>query len=393
MLFHMSQTADSNAGAYSYEGSMEWWVDAERTLVRREMTRTLEPMGIEGEPQTIRFEGTAIMIDGAWRTLTSSPKSSLRTTPAQACHGVSEAVSVVLGCPGFTEESTTSVDRASYAGQPVIVLVKTGTASGSDERSTFTEHLYLDQETMLPIAREITGTLDYGQVVPLSTHIKYEHDFIPRDTVPPDFFDPLTLVEARLAELETDIPIYWLGTHFEPEGSLPSLVISDGGEPDVPDPEYEAIVSYHLAGDQPTQFAPGVVLQEWSREVWVAGPASGVSAYWAKHPCHELVEIELPDGHATIFLSRSNSSGYSPSSMVYEIPGIPTAPPPGEPACSEPEEGYTVIEAVVEFEGTVVFLYTRPIEIPRGIPGIEERENPYLTREGIEMAIRGLHAR
>lgn len=166
------------------------WIDVGRNLARDKVDTT----GIlEGE--TVPYASTSIIADGWQYRHYEQPPGSARYDKVQArtCHGANAAVSSGLGCPGWTEKSTTTLEIGEYEGHGALILVTSGTRWGEDETTTFTERLYLNASTLLPIALEGEGDTDYGDIYHGSWLYTYQNDFVSADSLPDDFFDPASI--------------------------------------------------------------------------------------------------------------------------------------------------------------------------------------------------------
>lgn len=118
-----------------------------------------------------------------------------QSVEALTCHGSDSAVlSTLLGCAGYLEESATRVGGSErYGGRQAIVIVTEGTSRGEDERLDFTDRLYVDARTWLPLAIETTGTFDYGPRASYKARDLFEHEFVAADSLAADFFEPASI--------------------------------------------------------------------------------------------------------------------------------------------------------------------------------------------------------
>jgi hypothetical protein len=166
------------------------WIDAGRNLARDKSDTT---GGFEGE--TTQYASTSIVVNGWLYTHYEQPPESDRYTKVQArtCYVANAAASSALGCPGGTEKATTTLDIGEYEGHHALILVTSGTRHGEDETTTFTERLYLNASTLLPIALAGEGDTDYGEIYHGTWLHTYQNDFVPADSLPDDFFDPASI--------------------------------------------------------------------------------------------------------------------------------------------------------------------------------------------------------
>lgn len=184
----LQQTArtETDAGQYSHSATREQWIDPRGNAVRMEWTYSPKTGG-ESRKQLIITTGEVRVSRDPDGTLTDvDPKGF-------ACYGASVSVSAVLGCPLPTEDSSTRIETGAYEGRPVLVLIKAGTFSTSDTNEEFTERMYVDPESLLPIASEREGTLDYGEKVRERVVTTYEHRFVEATALPEDYFDPRSI--------------------------------------------------------------------------------------------------------------------------------------------------------------------------------------------------------
>lgn len=367
MVYHETLTVANEAGAYSLRGVIEQWVDANRNLVRYEATAEMT----EATPPAT-LASVTIIANGERTTRDQNGEHS--TAPAPTCYDTSAAVAAVLWCPGPTTTSTTVVEYGEWEGRPAIVLVETGTSSGSDERSTFVSRTYLDAESYLPIVRTSEGTLDYGQVVPQISRIDYTYGFIPADTLPADFFDPAAIgytppdLTAPLDRVGSQLTVYWLGERFEPSAELPPLVLTGVTEsPEGMRPGYRGILDYRVDG---ATFGI-VTLQQWPRAEWEASFGEAVINGWAARPCARQEDLELPIGRTIIL-------------MAWEAEAGATEPPSDCTAVT-----LNAVDAIV-FAGETVIILDAPASssIRDGY-----QPNPYGSFEGMLALVQGLQAR
>lgn len=370
-IFHSTITVEMSAGPYSRTGTLERWVDAERDVAREEVTFT-PTNGTEQKSASVIANG------GNYRL---EPYGDVSVTEPRSCHGATAAISLVLGCPGATEQSTTTIETGTYNGKPAIVLVTSGTSSGSDERHTFTNRLYLYPNDFLPIVLESDGTIDYGETTPARGKWVFTNEFIPADSLPGNFFDPASIgyVERDPAEplRQTDwgIPVYWLGRHAEGTGDLPGLTLGHVEVPRYPGPGYKFILQYR--GVDAPGGPPLLSVEEWSTADWDAIDTTNRTKRpprW-ENPCWEREELELPDGRATIF------SGFSLETLHGTSPDGSSS----EARC--PDQPHDMFIAHVELGPTFLVIQATSGRV-LGKTGIVR--SPYDSRDGMEAALRAL---
>lgn len=354
----------SDFGLFSSSGTITRWADIRADASREESNMTPS--------------GSSMMIttsDGRhWRDVSGR----ITTSPARfwTCNSVGIAASVVLGCPGPTERSTAEVRDATYDGRPVIVLVTTGTISGSDETYTFTRRLYLDPATYLPIALEGDGQVDFGMLMPAKERYRFQHRFVSSEAVAKDLFDPASIGYAptdpahALDRPSTDMRVYWLGNEFAAAAGLPALVLS---KIDVPEhgPGYRYLLYYAPRDDR---YAPPVAsLQLWPRPAWDAVLRGARFGNVWDDPCWTREELSLPNGTATVF------SGFAGEVRMGVTAGS------GSPCPLRP---YDAFLAHLYLGDSVVMVNAPGVS---GVHGVTR--SPYDTRDGIEALVRGLRQR
>jgi hypothetical protein len=365
-IFHSSVTVEVSAVPYSHTGTIQRWVDAERDVAREDAS--FSPAN--GTPQ----QTATVLANGGYYH--REPSGKVSVGEPRTCHGASAAISLVLGCPGPTEQWTTTVETGQIAGKPSLVLVTSGTTRGSDERITFTDRLNLDPNTYLPIALERDGTIDYGETTPERGKRVFTNEFVPADSVANDFFDPVSIgyVErdpaGQLRQTSWGIPVHWPGQHLDGTGELPPLILGPVEVPIYHGPGYKFNLNYR--SDNDLYGPPVVTIEEWSTADWkasVAGRRSKRPPRW-ETPCWEREELELPEGRATIY------SGYTLETLY-------TPPPDGsfsEPNC--PDQPHDQFVAQVERGPTFLF-----IQAPGGFG---QTKSPYDSQEAMEAIVRAL---
>lgn len=382
-LYHATVRVEADAGFFASTAALERWVDASRDVAREEGAyelRAAEGPGPAGRPAGRTDRRTALLT--ASGQYVREPDGQVRATSIRlwTCHGVGIAASVVLGCPGPTEQSTATVERGQHDGKPAVVLVTAGTSRGSDETFTFTNRLYLDPDTFLPVSMEGAGQVDMGQIKPTRERRTYAHEFVAAGDVPADFFDPGALgyrepdPAGALDRVPPDLAVYWLGERFPGTAGLPPLTLQQVVAADpARGPGYAFLLHYARADDP--HGPPVAALELWSRASWERYLAQSKEPSFWKGPCWSRRELTLPGGGATIF------AGPAP-----EAPGAGRPPPatPGACPAGEPER----FLAQADLGQTVVRVSAPGVGGPGGTA-----QSPYDTREGIEALVRGLRPR
>lgn len=371
-VYHAEVEISQDAGLFSYDATTEYWVDAERDLARQETEAALQ------DGQTQRSQ-TIIAGGARYRSATEDQPST--KVEARACHGANAAIASVIGCPGPTEESTKTVEPGRYEGREAIVVVTTGTLHGSDETFTFTQRLYLDSETFLPIAAQSEGTVDYGEVEQTSGLSRYRNDFLPADSLPQDFFDPASIgyverdPEEPLRTSDPGITVYWLGRDYPGSSGLPPLTLAIAYVQTERLKSFRASLEYKLAEDQ--FGTPAIALQEWDAEEWDAFLAQSHGGNWWEWPCRESKELIVDGRRAVVHM------GFEDETM-----GRPEILPEGPQDVVCPDVPYDHFITHIYLDSTVVTMSAGQVCSVEGCV-----DSPYDTLEGIEAIVRALQPR
>ena len=188
---------------------------------------------------------------------------------------------------------------------------------------------YVHRESLLPLAWQI----GYGEPGRRSAQVTtYENDFVPLDSLPPDFLDPASIgyVKANpLAPLDDPglaVAVYWLSPDFDPPGALPPLLLDERAVRVLPPgngqgPGNRVDVPYRLDEGQP---GTGVNLSLWQLEIWDEFLNTPLGQLWWDSPCEETKEVSLEGGKAVIFM------GHEPVYPDYVLPPEPVTVPPGD---------------------------------------------------------------
>ncbi len=183
-VFHTTIQISQEAGLLSYEGESELWASTIQGLARQ-ISELTYVGGETSRQETVLGDG---MIYGP-PVRGISP--AIHTPPR--CPDAGVIVSITIACPRFDRAGDTSVEAVQYEGVAAVELATEVAWSGSDERFEVTRRLYLDAVTFLPIALHFDGTVDYGAVMATSARWTYENDFLRRDSLEDDFFDPASI--------------------------------------------------------------------------------------------------------------------------------------------------------------------------------------------------------
>lgn len=365
-IYQVTITMSDDLGLVAYEGTVRRWVD-----VRGEASREESELGELGRFTQITTREARYMRERDGKVTATSGQ-------LWRCQGVGVAASAVLGCPGPLERSTTELRAGEYEGRRTIVLVTTGTSSGSDENFSFTRRLHLDPRTYLPVALESEGQVDFGQVKPTRQRHTYTGRFIGTDGVEPAFFDPVSIGYAptdiaNALDAAADLSVYWLGDRFAGGGGLPELLLAKVDVPSRGGPGYRYVLYYARADDR---FGPPVVtLQLWPRATWDSVIAASRGANVWDDPCWRRDALPLAAGGATIL------SGFDTG--IARVPAPATAAP-GE--C--PTGGNEKFLAHAYLDDTVVH-----VDAPSVFRADVVTLSPYNTLDGITAIVSGLRRR
>ena len=376
---HLRSAGQFEAGPYSVYGEGDIWIDLERNQGRvesrsipnsEELRQAAEEEGRElRELRSV----TIFRSDGQYTAERAPENQAAKRRQPPGCHGPDRTVlALILPCEGPTEKLEMTVERnVAYRGSNAIAYVTRGTSRGSDETYDTTGRVFLDRDTFLPLGSTSEGTLDAGVVYPISYDAPFQYEFVPLDSLPPDFFDPASIgyVEKDPEEpLETQdfgVTVYWLGRGFEGGDGLPALALKSvfagsslDGRPFRPAAE----IFYRAADDE---FGWGMVdLEIYKPKDWEAFLAQ-VPARWWYGPCVQRREIELGDRSAVIY------AGPSDASM-----GEVECPPPGK---------------------YLAHVYIGDAFVTISAPGLGTgttySDSPYNSETGIELLVRSLTPR
>ena len=289
-VYHVFIDFQSDARDYRLEGTVERWVDARQAVAREERRFVVHLSSGEQRP----VEGRVIYTENGTY---NDDEGQVSEGPPPDCGGASVAISVVLGCTGFLTEVTNRTEIGSFEGNRAIVFVREGLSVGSDETTASTQRLYLDPRTFLPFGAEGVGTSPtQGEA---TSRNNFEVDWIPRDSLSPDFFDPAAVGFDREAAIRnaTDLQVYWLGRRFEAPGVEPLVLKATHAAPGRGRP-YRYHLTYVRESDPHNP--PFLTLMVFFRDVWEASPPVATNAVFIGETVVSFSEAKTQEGPNTI---------------------------------------------------------------------------------------------
>ena len=378
--FHMRSAGDMESGPYSQYTETETWIDLESGVGRVELLFQFTSDEALAQAATAQAEGDDVVLESRFTRIVRSDATyssaqgdhTARKERSPSCHASGqESLSLVLEClDGPLQEFEISVDRNnSYSGQDAVAYVAEGTSSGSDETYYLTRQTFFDAETFLPLGGVVEGTLDEGVIHPVQSDIPYEHEFVPLESLPEDFFDPASIgyVEPEPEDVEgplddAEIEVYWLGRDFEGSGDYPALTLDfvfARPRSQTREGWTVAELTYRPADDE---FGyPLVRIGLLTPVAWEYRDERTV--HW---PCEETTEVDVGGHQVTMKIHHWGRAQDQ------------------DGACLPPDR----YSAVVHFDDVVV-----DIDAPAINSGRETFYSPYGSEEGIELLIRSLELR
>ncbi len=323
-IYHPRITSVALQDPFTVTTTTELWIDAANSRARADITARFSPDNAKT---------SALVVDGPrwFHTVEYGETLKREATPCRDAESV--ILSLMLGCHTRDEQSmTVPLTDQTFGGRPAIALVTFAQVVGAKETAAYTDTLFVDAATYLPIALQSGGTLRPHAGVPgsearVGQFTTFQHEFVPANSVPTERFDPrdIDYVEVDpltpLLKPSPDFTYYWLGATASGSG-LPRLMLRDTFIADAavrPVLRYRAVLKYRAEADE---FSDSLVeLQEWRRDEWdflesqaVLQPAEG--------RCVTRTDVGIGDrGQATIF------STYGPDSALTDGSVCPTTPP------------------------------------------------------------------
>jgi hypothetical protein len=294
MVFHSIVTTERRQGELAIRQTHEIWIDVPRNLARVEVATAFAASG-----ENTRL-ATWIIDDGAWYQSPVDGPAIKRE--ALACRDApSAAMSLITGCQSFAEDMRVSAGTSTQLnGRTALPLVFRGVIQGSGERTEFTETLWIDDGSGLPIERETSGVIAGERVESLEAHTRFESDFIRAEALPSDFFAPASIGYAGrdAAAPMAGFGLAWPGRTIGADSELPALELATAYVPveSAATPGYAAELTYTAAG---TEFAvPELVLEIWDTAARGGRPRGPVNAVRVVTAGNTVVVIRAAPGSA-----------------------------------------------------------------------------------------------
>ena len=349
------------SGPHSFTTRTQAWIDLAGSRARGD---------VEAAFGDVRKASSWIIDDRSYvQTLEYDPPFMREAT---TCRDSDDPLlALVLACRAYGERGITVVlDEGDYHGQPAIAVLTQGATDEPGGRTYFTETLFVDPRTYLPIAVEGSGRSekldDSGNVVetlPMGRMVYFENAFASADDVDPAMFDPAAFgyepadPVTAISKASPDFTAYWLGEEPAIE-ELPAIRLGeayDATGTNRPALRYRALVTYRDASDE---FGPTLLrLEQWRRDEWT-DVEGGAWHAWRDAPCVQRKTVDAPEGGLVTLYS-----GYGSGAHEDDCGG------------SSPTE----YSAIVTIGSTVV-----RISAPEG--------SPYNSEAGIRAAITALTA-
>ena len=168
--------------------------------------------------------------------------------------------------------------------------------------------------------------------------------------------------ELELDNPALEIPVYWLGTRFDPPGSLPPLELYKGRS-------YPGTGRSELGFNADLDYRGGVTLNLWKPEAWEQAKSGLPGRLVWSDGCTRATEIKLPRGRAVLYAAYAKPSN----------PPCPAAKP-------DIFLAHVYLPGVVVRVNPVLCLYPCSSRSPSA-------RDPYNSRAGIEAVVRGLRIR
>ncbi len=299
----------------------EFWIDMEREALREEFR--LDPSRAEDFQDLLDLEMVLVVVDG-FVYQPDDPSEALRFEAEESCPGTSSAVLArFLECGDFFSfptgvPSSIRLETAATYEDSAAVAIVFGAAAPDAE-----VWLYLDAETFLPVAR--VGVVSGSPEAEASLLGEYRNEFIPSDPVVAELVDPHSIgygadnEDTLLDEIAEEVPVYWLGSEFQPEGGFDSLVLVRIPRPQdrrneavggVDDPGMAGWLVYNTP-----RGLPGVHILLWRPEEWETFLGSEMGSYLTESQCAAQSEKEWGGRQATVYTMPQLQAPLIPESL------------------------------------------------------------------------------
>jgi hypothetical protein len=230
-------------------------------------------------------------------------------SPIQSClHGATRVLALLANCPSQGKISLRTESRR-FDGVDALAVVIEGKLSGIDSVIEIHNRLFVDAGTRLPLAFESKGTDRYalgGYENEFHGITRYAIDFVRRDSLPPDFFDP-SAIGYRETELPQAIdaagaafPIFWLGAEHPGSDAVPPIALSDVRVVGSGQPELGPTVELTYSRDD-DEFAGLLTLSEMSAANAQFFAATGSAPDWRRDACATRTEFPVLGARAVLF--------------------------------------------------------------------------------------------
>lgn len=206
------------------------WVDARRDLAREQTTDRVTFGGQQSQAYTF----TTIYASGTTYSrgsVIAPGQPTVQTAPVLTCQGAHIAASVILGCPNPVQKWTMSLQPGQDAGRQVLVLLRNGTDSSEDFAGTYTTRIYLDRQTLLPLADVTTGTMNTKNANQAHGRATYLTSLVAPSALPGSFFQPSSIgyrgradeIRQEMKPVPSGFTVLWLGLDFAGGQGVPAL--------------------------------------------------------------------------------------------------------------------------------------------------------------------------
>jgi hypothetical protein len=295
----------TQGGGFRRTDVTQVWVDARRELARQQTTERFTS-GQHTQTYTI----TSIAANGTTytRVPVSNPgQPAVQTSPVFTCQGAHIAASVILGCPNPVQTWTMSLQPGRYAGRQVLVLLRKDTDTGEGSSGTYVTRIYIDRQTLLPLAEKTTGTMNMSPA-PKPTHGRatYVTSLVAPSSLPASFFQPSSIgyrgrsdeIRQEMKPVPSGFTVLWLGLDVTGGQGLPALslqraVPGEGGK-DTFSIELYYMPANNLFGK------PLLYMEEWSSAAAARHPKPPTGSGWSRQT------VKLANGHAVILSGRGS---------------------------------------------------------------------------------------